>query len=84
MLLRQQGRPIRSYRRPPGQQGEDMHDKPRIPGIARKNRLSDEGLQRLERQLRSASGISDMVLTQWIRRYGEPARTIIRRHGRYR
>jgi hypothetical protein len=23
------------------------------------------------------------VLGQWIRRYGEPAREIIRRHGRY-
>jgi hypothetical protein len=60
-----------------------MNDKPRTPGISRDNRLSDEGLRRLDRQLLSGSQISDSVLTQWIRRYGEPAREIIRRHGRY-
>lgn len=60
-----------------------MYDKPRTPGITRDNRLSDEGLQRLDRQLQSGSQISDAVLTQWIRRYGEPAREIIRRHDRY-
>jgi hypothetical protein len=60
-----------------------MNDKPRTPGISRDNRLSDEGLQRLERQLQSGSQITDAVLTQWIRRYGEPARAIIRRHSRY-
>jgi len=61
-----------------------MNDKPRNPGISRDNRLSDEGLRRLDRQLQSGSQISDPVLTQWIRRYGESAREIIRRHGRYR
>ena len=60
-----------------------MNDKPRTPGISRDKRLSDDGLQRLERQLRSGSQISDPVLTQWIRHDGEPARKIIRRHGRY-
>ena len=29
------------------------------------------------------SQISDPVLTQWIRRYGDAARAIIRQHGRY-
>jgi hypothetical protein len=61
-----------------------MNDKPRTPGISRDNRLSYEGLRRLDRQLQSGSQISDPVLTQWIRRYGEPARQVIRRHGRYR
>ena len=60
-----------------------MHDKPPAPGISRSDRLSDEGLKRLERQLQFGSQISDPVLTQWIRRYGEPAREIIRRHDRY-
>jgi hypothetical protein len=60
-----------------------MTKPPRRPGVARANRLSDEGLQRLERQLQSGSRISDPVLTQWIRRYGEPARALIRRYARY-
>ena len=60
-----------------------MHDKPRTPGITRNDRLSNEGLQRLDRQLAFGSQISNTVLRQWIRRYGEPARDIIRRHGRY-
>jgi len=62
----------------------DMTVKPGTPGIARGERLSDVGLQRLERQLSSGSQISDQVLAQWIRRYGEPARVIIRQHNRYR
>ena len=60
-----------------------MNGKPRTPGISRDNRISDEGLQRLDRQLQSGSQISDPVLTQWIRRYGEPARALIRQHTRY-
>ena len=43
------------------------------PGISRDNRLSDEGLGRLRRQLESGSRISKPVLEQWIRRYGEKA-----------
>jgi hypothetical protein len=53
------------------------------PGISRDNRLSDEGLARLENHLKRGSQISDAVLSQWIRRYGDPARELIRRHGRY-
>ncbi len=60
-----------------------MKKKQGIPGISRQNRLSAVGLERLERQLASASRISDQVLTQWIKRYGEAARGIIRKHGRY-
>ena len=60
-----------------------MTKPPRRPGVARTNRLSDEGLRRLEQQLQSGSQISDPVLTQWIRRYGEPARALIREHARY-
>ncbi|HUT41489.1 MAG TPA: hypothetical protein VM011_09125 [Gammaproteobacteria bacterium] len=59
-----------------------MPDQPRTPGVTRENRISDEGLQRLEQQLRRGGQISDAVLAQWIRRYGDAAREIIARHGR--
>jgi hypothetical protein len=61
-----------------------MNGKSGTPGISRDQRLSEEGLQRLERQLRSGSQISDQVLAQWIRRYGESARAIIKEYNRYR
>jgi hypothetical protein len=60
-----------------------MTDKQPAPGISRAERLSDEGLQRLDRQLAAGSQISDAVLAQWLRRYGEPARALIRQHDRY-
>ena len=53
------------------------------PGISREHRLSDEGLQRLEKQLESGAGISQQVLAQWIKRYGEHALKIIKKHGHY-
>ena len=52
-----------------------------IPGLEKNQRLSEEGLQRLEAQLQRGAGISPQVLAQWIRRYGEPARAIILKHG---
>jgi len=55
----------------------------RRPGISRDNRISDDGLQRLEKQLQRGGQISDTVLAQWIRRYGDAAREIIRGAGRY-
>ena len=55
----------------------------RQPGITRDNRLSDKGLARLENQLERGSQISDAVLSQWIRRYGDAARDLIRSYGRY-
>ena len=54
----------------------------RSPGISRDKRISDEGLQRLETLLQRGGQISDAVLTQWIRRYGDAAREIIRKYGR--
>jgi len=53
------------------------------PGISRTERLSVEGLQRLDRQLAPGSQISDAVLMQWLRRYGESAKVIIKQHRRY-
>ena len=52
------------------------------PGISRDERISDTGLQRLERMLARGTGVSDAVLAQWVRRYGDAARTIIARYGR--
>ncbi len=60
-----------------------MTETERRPGIGRDQRISHEGLERLARQMQSGAAISDPVLTQWIRRYGEPARRIIRDQGRY-
>ena len=60
-----------------------MKDRQPSPGVSRTERLSDEGLQRLERQLASGSQISDAVLARWLRYYGESARAVIRQHGRY-
>ena len=47
------------------------------PGISREDRLSDEGLQRLRRQLESGNRLSQPVLQQWVRRYGQPAIELI-------
>ncbi len=53
-----------------------------LPGVARADRISSRGLERLERHLRSGVRISNPVLVQWIKRYGEPALTLIRANGR--
>jgi len=55
----------------------------RLSGIERSQRLSDEGLQRLQNHLQRGTRMSDQVLQQWIRRYGEAARVLIRAQGRY-
>ncbi len=60
-----------------------MPPKPRNPGVSRATRLSDDGLQRLEKQLASGRRVGRAVLSQWIKRYGEAARRIIKRHGQY-
>ena len=52
----------------------------KAPGISRDNRISDEGLRRLEKQLQRGANISDAVLQQWIKRYGDAARELILRY----
>jgi len=52
------------------------------PGVCREQRIAEEGLQRLEKQLQSGIRISDMVLQQWVKRYGDAARIIIQRYNR--
>lgn len=51
------------------------------PGVSREQRISDEGLSRLDNQLRSGRKISSQVLQQWIKRYGDDARQLLKRYG---
>ncbi|MGD8581450.1 MAG: hypothetical protein PVG12_05905 [Gammaproteobacteria bacterium] len=57
-----------------------MNNKKPIPGVSRPGRLSNEGLSRLENQLKAGVNVSPMVLAQWIKRYGEPAVAIIKKY----
>jgi hypothetical protein len=43
------------------------------PGISRDNRISDQGLERLRKQLESGAQISQAILQQWVKRYGDQA-----------
>ncbi len=52
-----------------------------VPGVSRDQRISDEGLVRLDRQLRIGVKISNAVLQQWISRYGDEARELLKKHG---
>ena len=52
----------------------------REPGVSRGDRISDEGLQRLERQLQRGARISSQVRTQWIKRYGKQAADILKKY----
>ena len=53
---------------------------PPKPGINRTNRISDDGLLRLEKQLKNGQKISQQVLQQWIKRYGDKAIIIIEKY----
>ncbi len=57
-----------------------MKSKKPLPGIARDNRIDEEGLRRLEQQLITGRRISQAVLDQWVKRYGEGANTIIEKY----
>jgi hypothetical protein len=48
-----------------------------VPGVCREQRISDEGLKRLEKQLQCGVNISEQVLNQWLKRYGDDARDLI-------
>jgi len=52
------------------------------PGIARSERISDEGLRRLERQLANGARMKPQILQQWVRRYGEAAEKLIQKYKR--
>jgi hypothetical protein len=51
------------------------------PGVSRENRISDEGLERLEKQLKLGIKIAQPVLQQWVRRYGNPVRKLLKSYG---
>jgi len=50
------------------------------PGVSRGQRISEEGLKRLQKQLQSGVRISEPVLQQWVKRYGNAARDIIQKY----
>ena len=60
-----------------------MSDNKSIPGVSRSDRISDEGLQRLDKLLSRGGKVAKPVLAQWIKRYGDPARLIIKKHQQY-
>ena len=60
-----------------------MHDNKPRPGITREARIDAEGLQRLERHLQRGARIGPVVLAQWIKRYGDAARELLRKYGQY-
>ncbi len=58
-----------------------MTDRKPSPGVSREQRISDDGLARLQKQLESGVRIAKPVLQQWVKRYGEAAREIIEQYG---
>jgi len=58
-----------------------MNSKKPSPGVSRDHRISDDGLDRLRKQLDSGVNISQPVLMQWVKRYGDAALEIIEQHG---
>ena len=52
-----------------------------VPGVSRQQRISEEGLKRLEKQLQSGVKISAVVLQQWVKRYGDAATVIISKYS---
>ena len=59
-----------------------MKNRQPSPGVSRSKRISEEGLERLEKQLQSGPAPSRRILSQWIKRYGEPARELLRQYGK--
>ena len=52
-----------------------------VPGISRNQRVSDEGLARLEKQLQSGIKINTLVLREWVKRYGAAANNLLKKYG---
>jgi len=51
------------------------------PGTSRNHRISVEGLARLEKHLKLGNKISKQVLQQWVKRYGESAKNLLKKYG---
>ncbi len=58
-----------------------MNSRKPSPGVSRDHRISEDGLDRLRKQLDSGVKISQPVLMQWVKRYGDTALEIIEQHG---
>ncbi|VAW72162.1 hypothetical protein MNBD_GAMMA12-2047 [hydrothermal vent metagenome] len=58
-----------------------MKSKKPLPGVSRDKRIDAEGLKRLEQQLVAGRRISQAVLDQWVKRYGDSAKTIIEKYA---
>jgi len=56
------------------------NNKPR-PGVSRENLISDDGLERLRKQLSKGPKMSQIVLKQWLKRYGDEARCVMKEFG---
>lgn len=50
------------------------------PGVSRENRITKEGLVRLEKHLKMGAKISRPVLQQWIRRYGKDVQELLQQY----
>ena len=50
------------------------------PGVSRVERISEEGLKRLQNQLERGARISEQVKQQWVLRYGQAARDLFARY----
>lgn len=48
------------------------------PGVTREQRISNEGLVRLEMHLRAGTKINAQVLPQWVKRHGEDAGVLLK------
>jgi len=60
-----------------------MNNKKPNPGVSRKDRHCDEGLQRLNNHLSNGARMNPAILKQWIKRYGDSARDLIKQHNQY-
>jgi len=53
------------------------------PGVSRDERISDDGLLRLEKQLQHGARMAKPVRAQWVRRYGDAAREVLKQYAQY-
>jgi len=62
---------------------QNKNNKKPNPGVSREKRLSYEGLQRLENHLKTGPRMNSLILKQWIKRYGDSARQLIKQYKQY-
>jgi len=60
-----------------------MNNKKPNPGVSREERISNEGVQRLNNHLTNGARMKPAILKQWIKRYGDSARYLIKQHDQY-